>query len=95
MARGITTAVTRSAGVVATALALSACANAIDPPSYLGAAPQSIEYRGAPAAGQPTSTKAPAAVRYVSSNRVLGAMAFQKVTGADVDPRTLSGSREP
>jgi len=47
----------------------------------------------------PANTAAPArtpeAIRHVSSNRVLGALAFQKVTGAEVDPRTLSGARQP
>lgn len=31
------------------------------------------------------------AVRHVTSNKVLGAMAFQKVTGRTVDPSRLSG----
>jgi len=33
----------------------------------------------------------PPAVKHMTSNRVLGAMAFKKVTGADVDPSRLSG----
>jgi hypothetical protein len=31
------------------------------------------------------------AMRYVTSNKVLGAMAFQKATGRSVDPERLSG----
>jgi len=33
----------------------------------------------------------PESLRHVQSNKVLGAMAFQKVTGQTVDPETLSG----
>ncbi len=33
----------------------------------------------------------PKAVRHIQSNKVLGAMAFQKVTGQTVDPTRLSG----
>lgn len=33
------------------------------------------------------------AMRYVTSNKILGAMAFQKVTGRSVDPERLSGRR--
>ncbi|MFN0217517.1 MAG: hypothetical protein ACKVP4_01755 [Hyphomicrobium sp.] len=32
-------------------------------------------------------------LRRIPSNKVLGAMAFQKVTGRQVDPSRLSGSR--
>lgn len=65
---------------------MSACANAIDPPSYLGMAPSAEASAGEAI----TPARQPSAVRHVSSNRVLGALAFQKVTGADVDPRTLT-----
>lgn len=34
----------------------------------------------------------PSAVRHIQSNKVLGAMAFQKVTGQTVDPSRLSGN---
>ncbi len=33
------------------------------------------------------------AVRHIQSNKVLGAMAFQKTTGRTVDPERLNGSR--
>jgi hypothetical protein len=32
-------------------------------------------------------------LRHVTSNKVLGAMAFQKTTGRTVDPQRLTGSR--
>jgi hypothetical protein len=32
-------------------------------------------------------------LRHVASNKVLGAMAFQKITGRTVDPQRLQGSR--
>jgi hypothetical protein len=32
-------------------------------------------------------------LRHVASNKVLGAMAFQKTTGRTVDPARLQGSR--
>ena len=43
------------------------------------------------AAAQPASQSAPEALRHVQSNKVLGAMAFQRVTGRTVDPESLSG----
>lgn len=84
---------TRVLAAILVASALSACANVIDQPSYLGMATSSIDAANAQPASTPAST--PEAIRHVSSNRVLGAMAFKKVTGADVDPRTLAGSPQP
>ncbi len=57
--------------VVAAASALSACANAIDPPSYLGMATASIEDQASATAKAPAKP-APAAVRHVSlsGNRI-------------------------
>jgi hypothetical protein len=72
---------------LAAALALAGCANVVDTgPSFLGMTTESetsgvSDTRGAP----------PQAVQHVTSNRVLGAMAFQKVTGAKVDPTRLVG----
>lgn len=80
----------RVLAVIAAASLLSACANAIDAPSYLGMATGNIDGEAAQAPPAP-----PPAIRHVSSNRVLGAMAFKKVTGADVDPRSLAQSRQP
>jgi hypothetical protein len=34
-----------------------------------------------------------AGLRHVASNKVLGAMAFQKVTGRTIDPERLEGNR--
>lgn len=83
---------TRVLAALAAAIALSACANAIDStPSYLGMATGSVDAGDHEAAPRAKPMPAPAAIRHVSSNRVLGAMAFQKVTGAEVDPRTLAG----
>ncbi len=84
---------TRLMAAILSALALSACANVIEQPSYLGMATGSIEAANAHPAATPATT--PEAIRHVSSNKVLGAMAFKKVTGADVDPRTLAGARQP
>lgn len=84
---------TRVLAAIGLTLALSACANVIEQPSYLGMATSSIDTGASAHAAIPAAT--PEAIRHVSSNKVLGAMAFKKVTGADVDPRTLSGSRQP
>jgi hypothetical protein len=70
-------------------LALQGCANAADQPSYLGLAPSAA----ADEPDVPPAQSSPPATRHVSSNKVLGAMAFQKVTGQAIDPARLSGSR--
>ena len=85
---------TRVVAAIMSAAALAGCANVIEQPSYLGMATGSIE-AGANTQPAPSAQATPEAIRHVSSNRVLGAIAFKKVTGADVDPRTLSGSRQP
>ena len=68
-------------------LTLGACANAVETgPSFLGF--------GAAIADEadetPEATPSPA-MRNVKSNKVLGAMAFQRVTGRPVDPARLTG----
>ena len=71
-------------------LLLQGCANAgYTNPSYLGfaAAGEDEDEDGHPV---PAATAPPQAARHVSSNKVLGAMAFQKVTGRAVDPERLS-----
>lgn len=69
-------------------IVLSGCAN-IDPePSYLGMA-TGFE----PAETSDSRSSPPPAVRHVNSNRVLGAMAFQRTTGANVDPTSLVGAK--
>lgn len=84
----------RVLAALAATVTLSACANAIDTPSYLGMPTGSID-TGSAASASAATPKAPDVIRHVSSNRVLGAIAFQKVTGAEVDPRTLAGSKQP
>jgi hypothetical protein len=46
----------------------------------------------AEASPEPVSGQQSEALRHVQSNKVLGAMAFQRVTGRTVDPSSLSGS---
>lgn len=70
--------------VTGSALALAGCANTGETsPSYLGFAPTTADAATFPQDGPAEG------VRHVSSNKVLGAMAFQKVTGRPVDPRRL------
>ena len=72
------------------AASLQACARAETGPSLLGMLQANAEDAGA------DTTQAPAErpeLRHVGSNKVLGAMAFQKVTGRAVDPSRLDGSR--
>ena len=70
-------------------IGLQGCANAVNPsPSYLG-------FAAASAAEDEDETIPKAssdATRHMSSNKVLSAMAFQKVTGSAVDPQRLSGN---
>lgn len=77
----------RGAGAVAAiGLALAGCASEAPSPSYLGAGDASASEESP----QPQSS-AGDALRAVPSNKILGAMAFQKVTGRAVDPSRLSG----
>lgn len=72
------------AALIGSILAFAGCANTVDStPSYLGFAPTTADAASLPA--EPPAD----GVRHVSSNKVLGAMAFQKVTGRPVDPRRL------
>jgi hypothetical protein len=67
-------------------LLLQGCADtAGSSPSFLGMAPLLKEEAAAAPAAKPSSK----AVEHVSSNKVLGAMAFQKVTGRAIDPERL------
>jgi len=77
----------------AAALSLTACANVDSSPSYLGMATSSIS--SATGATNDADAQTPEALRHVTSNKVLGAMAFQKVTGAKIDPTTLVGRLAP
>lgn len=72
-------------------ITLQGCAETADPaPSYLGFAP-TLAGDAADAAVAPA--KPSKAARHMSSNKVLGAMAFQKTTGRTVDPGRLSENR--
>jgi hypothetical protein len=69
-------------------LALAGCAQEGSRPSYLGLADLQGDFRSA---DDPAPAESPSqSLRYVQSNKVLGAMAFQKVTGRSVDPDSLS-----
>lgn len=75
--------------VLASLLALGGCAQeGATRPAYVGLSGLALE---AEAASQPISDPQSEALRHVQSNKVLGAMAFQRVTGRTVDPDSLSG----
>ncbi len=72
-------------------LTLGACANAVESgPSFLGLgsafADETADETNEPGAATPSP-----AIGKVKSNKVLGAMAFQRVTGRPVDPARLAG----
>lgn len=75
---------------LASFLALAGCAqDSGSRPSYLGL----MDLTAGDASAQTISTEPPSdATRYVQSNKVLGAMAFQRITGRTVDPERLSGN---
>lgn len=79
-------------GLIIAALALAGCAREADQgfpyvrPSQLGVTPAEAE-----TTANANAATANPAVRHVTSNKVLGAMAFQKVTGRTVDPDRLNG----
>ena len=77
---------------LASFLALAGCAqDSGSRPSYIGLSDLTVT----DASAQTASTEAPSdATRYVQSNKVLGAMAFQRMTGRTVDPERLSGGRD-
>jgi hypothetical protein len=75
--------------LLAVMVSFGGCAGANDQaPSYLGFTAAAEDDEPAPAAKQPSKPGS-----HVSSNKVLGAMAFQKVTGRAVDPARLEGSQ--
>lgn len=84
----------RILAAIGVVLLLTACANVENSPSYLGMATLSLASESDDL-DEPGSTQPHDALRHVTSNKVLGAMAFQKVTGAEVDPTTLIGRRSP
>ncbi len=68
-------------------LTLGACTNAVESgPSFLGLGSAFADETTEPDAAIPSS-----ALGKVKSNKVLGAMAFQRVTGRPVDPARLAG----
>ena len=76
------------------AVPLAGCAGESGPsPAYLGAATAEA-YEADTEPSDTSLTPGPSSsVRHVTSNKVLGAMAFQKVTGRAVDPDRLAGGR--
>ena len=73
--------------VVLTSLTLGACVNNVDNgPSFLGFGSAFADETDETPVAAPST-----AIRRVQSNKVLGAMAFQRVTGRPVDPSRLSG----
>lgn len=77
----------RVSAIILTCFALGACANVGGPsPSYLGFGSAIADDTDEVPVAEPST-----AMRRVKSNKVLGAMAFQKVTGRPVDPARLSG----
>ena len=73
---------------LASFLALAGCAqDSGSRRSYIGLS----DLTAGDASAQAATVEQPsAATRYVQSNKVLGAMAFQRVTGRTVDPERLS-----
>ncbi len=74
---------------LASFLALAGCAqDGASRPSYIGL----MDLAPAEASAQTVAAEPPSeATRYVQSNKVLGAMAFQRITGRTVDPERLNG----
>ncbi len=74
-------------------LVLAGCAQDGPHPAYLGLS----DLVGNDVAASPAATSADEtseALRHIQSNKVLGAMAFQRVTGQTVDPDSLVGRGE-
>ena len=74
-------------------LALAGCAQEGVRPSYLGLS--DMAESGELKQRSPGSAEIPEELRHVQSNRVLGAMAFQRITGRTVDPDSLVRSDNP
>jgi hypothetical protein len=75
------------------AVAMAGCAPvASHAPSYLGLSDAAAS-EDDDDFGPEFDTDVAPALKRVPSNKVLGAMAFQKVTGRQVDPSRLSGGR--
>jgi hypothetical protein len=77
--------------VAAGMLALAGCARDNVPhPAYLGLS-DLLDGESTAAAQIADRNNEPDALRHIQSNKVLGAMAFQTVTGQAVDPDSLLG----
>ena len=75
--------------LAALAFSIAGCARVDIGPSYLGLPVVSgAEAEDTVAEGKPLPE-----LRHVTSNKVLGAMAYQKVTGRTIDPSRLQGTR--
>lgn len=80
----------RAAALAIVGLALAGCAQSSAlQPSYLGLTGAEASDDDIDAANRDVER----ALARVPSNKVLGAMAFQKATGRSVDPSRLSGGR--
>jgi hypothetical protein len=74
-------------------LLLAGCAQQGSHPAYIGLSDLSDDQAGGNSlTGR--SSESSEALRHVQSNKVLSAMAFQKVTGRTVDPEGLIGRGE-
>lgn len=81
---------TRGLAIIAFAAAVAGAGCAQEPlpqPSFLGMG-ELVAQETTPMPGEGAINPA---LRHINSNRVLGAMAFQKVTGRSVDPQSLVG----
>lgn len=77
--------------IASLAISLQACARGGDTqPSYLGSA---LLGSGEADAQEATQDQSHPNLKHVDSNKVLGAMAFQKVTGRPVDPSRLQSGQ--
>lgn len=78
----------RVAILAALASALAGCARVETTPSFLGF-PGISDAEAEDASSNETAPQ----LRHVTSNKVLGAMAYHKVTGRKIDPSRLQGTR--
>lgn len=77
--------------VIATATLQGCAKSAEQSPFHLGLPIVSDSEAGEAALDAPQGQQP--GLRHVASNKVLGAMAFQKITGRTVDPQRLQGGR--
>ncbi|NOT72903.1 MAG: hypothetical protein HOP09_16985 [Hyphomicrobium sp.] len=83
----------RFIAIASLAVTLQACARGAETaPSYLGLLAADDVSAATPSPSATGGGTLPE-LRHVGSNKVLGAMAFQKTTGRAVDPSRLEGNR--